>query len=153
MHQDSLPGSRSHKRQIQTPQFPEPQALHTHGQTFKYPLILSPSVPTSHALEEAGHGFIRTSNLHLEKCSLVAVAAFGRTLRAALLRIIPRARPAKDVLLFLALKYAAREDGLGDGVLKRTGAALEAVGALVCEGHGEDVGALRADYITISILG
>lgn len=69
------------------------------------------------------------------------------------MRIIPRARPAKDVLLFLALKHAAREDGLGDGVLKRTGAALEAVGALVCEGHGEDVGALRADYITISILG
>jgi hypothetical protein len=87
---------------------------------------------TSHTLIKRRHGLIRTANLHLEKRRLVAVAPLGRTLHSALLRIIPCAWPAKDVFLFFALVDASREDGLGDGVFKWTGAAFEAVCALSC---------------------
>lgn len=95
-------------------------------------LVFPPPMPTSHALVKRSHGLVGTANLHLEKRRLVAVAPLGRTLHGALLRIIPCAGPAKDVFLFLALVHAPREDGLGDGVFKRTGAAFEAVCALAC---------------------
>lgn len=110
-------------------------------------LILSPPIPTSHALEEARHGLIRTPNLHLIEGCFVAVASICGTLNAALLRIVPRAGTTKDVFLFFALKDASREDGLGNGVFEGTGAALETVGALVRERDGEDVGALGADFV------
>lgn len=108
-------------------------------------LILSPPIPTSHALEEARHGLIRTPNLHLIEGCFVAVAPICGTLNAALLRIVPRAGTTEDVFLFFALKDASREDGLGNGVFEGTGAALETVGALVRERDGEDVGALGAE--------
>lgn len=63
------------------------------------------------------------------------------------MRIIPRSGTTKDVLLLLALEYASRVDGFGNGMFEGAGAAFEAVGALVCEGDGEDVGALGADYV------
>lgn len=99
----------------------------------------------SHALVEARHGLVGTANLDLEEGGLVAVAVVGGTLHGALLRIVPGTGPAKDVLLFLALVDAAREDGLGDCVLKGTCPALEAVRVLVREGDCEDVCAVRAD--------
>ncbi|KND89861.1 hypothetical protein TOPH_05486 [Tolypocladium ophioglossoides CBS 100239] len=108
-------------------------------------LILPPPMATGHALVEARHGLVGTADLDLEEGGLVAVAAVGRALHAALLRIVPGAGPAEDVLLLLALVDAPREDGLGDGVLEGAGAAFEAVGAHVGEGDGEDVGAVRAD--------
>lgn len=108
-------------------------------------LVFSPPVPTRHALVETRHGLVGTADLHLEEGSLVAVAAFGRALHAALLRVVPGAGPAKDVLLLNPLVDAAREDGLGDLVLEGAGAALEAVGSRVGQGHGEDVGAMGAD--------
>lgn len=98
-----------------------------------------------HALVEARHGLVGASNLDLVKRGLEAVAIVGRALHASLLRIVPRAGPAEDVLLFLALVVAPREDRLGDGVLKRAGAALEAIVALVGAGDGEYVGAMWAD--------
>src|SRR5690242_5079971 len=98
-------------------------SLHIH------PSILLPAVPARHALEETRHGLVGAADLDLEKGRLVAVAAVGRALDAALLRIVPGARPAKDVVLLLALKSPAGEDGVGDGVLERAGSALEAVGA------------------------
>lgn len=104
----------------------------------------------SHALVKRRHGLVGTANLHLEEGRLVAVAALGRALHAALLRIVPGAGAAKDVLLFLALVDAPREDGLGDCVLKGTGAAFEAVGALRRQGDGEDVCAVRADCWTLA---
>lgn len=100
----------------------------------------------SHALVKARHGLVGTSNLDLEEGGLVAVAALVGALDAALLRIVPGSGPAEDVLLLDALVHAAREDGLGDVVLEGAGSALEAVGARVCEGDGEDVGAMGADY-------
>lgn len=99
-----------------------------------------------HALVEARHGLVGAADLDLVKGGLEAVARLGRTLHAGLLRIVPGAGPAKDVLLFLALVDAPREDGLRDGVLKRACAALEAVGALIGAGDGEDVGAMGADW-------
>lgn len=102
-------------------------------------------MPTGHALIEARHGLVSTADLDLEEGGLVAVAALGGALHAALLRIVPRARPAEDVVLFRALKGAPREDGLRDGVLEGARATLEAVGALVRQGDGQDVGAVRTD--------
>jgi hypothetical protein len=69
------------------------------------------------------------------------------------LRIVPGSRPAEHVLLLDALVHAAREDGLGDVVLEGAGAALEAVGARVCEGDGEDVGAMGTDLVWLARLG
>lgn len=108
--------------------------------------ILSPAVATRHALVETRHGLIGTADLHLEEGSLVAIAAPGRALHSALLRVVPGARTAEDVLPLDALVQAAREDGLGDLVLEGAGAALEAVGPRVGQGHGEDVGAMGADW-------
>lgn len=99
-----------------------------------------------HALVEARHGFVGAADLDLVKGSLETVAGVGGTLHAGLLRIVPGAWTAKDVLLFLSLVDAPREDGLCDGVLKRAGAALEAVRALVGPRDGEDVGAVGADW-------
>ena len=62
------------------------------------------------------------------------------------MRIVPGARPAEDVLALLALKGAAREDGVGDGVLVGACAALEAVRAVERQGDGQDVCAVRADW-------
>lgn len=112
----------------------------------KIALIFSPPIPASHTLEETRHRLIRTSNLDLEKRRLIAITPISRTLRAALLRIIPSSRTTKDVLLLFALKDAPRVNRFGNGMLEGTGAAFETVGALVCEGDGEDVGALGADF-------
>lgn len=102
-------------------------------------------MPASHAFEEARHGLIRRADLHLEKRRLVAKTSIGRTLHPALLRVVPGARPAEDVVLLRALVGAAAEDGIGDGVFKGAGAAFEAIGALVGVGDGEDVCTMRAD--------
>lgn len=112
----------------------------------KAPLILTPSVAAGHALVETRHGLVGAANLDLEEGGLVAVAPLAGALHAALLRIVPGARAAKDVLSLLALKGAPREDGLGDCVLKGARAALEPVGALYGEGDGENVCAVRADW-------
>ncbi len=112
-------------------------------------LILSPAGPASHALVKTGHGLIGTADLDLEEGSLVTVAVLCGTLNATLLGIIPGTWAAKDILFLLALVLPPREDGVGYGVLKGTCSALEAVQALVCEGDGEDVGAVWADYFTI----
>lgn len=98
-----------------------------------------------HAHVETGHRLISTANLHLVKGSLVAVAAISRALDTALLRIVPSTGAAKDVFTLLACEFATGEDGVGDGVFVGTCSAFEAVGAAVCEGDGEDVGAMRAD--------
>ena len=99
-------------------------------------------------LEEAGHGLVGTADLHLEEGGLVAVAALGGALGLALLRVVPGARPAEDVLLLLAVEVAAREERLvADGVLVGAGAALEPVAARVRGRDGQDVGALRADCL------
>lgn len=98
-----------------------------------------------HALEEARHGLVGAADLDLEKGSLVAIAALGWALGAALLRIVPGARPAEDVLLLDALVGAAREDGRVNGVLEGARPALEAVGAFRRQRHGQDVGAVGAD--------
>lgn len=103
-------------------------------------------MPTSHALEEARHRLIRTPDLHLEKRRLLAIAAFVRALRLGLLRVVPGARPAKDVLALLALKDAPRKDRVGDGVFVGACAALEAVCAVERQGDGQDVCAVRADW-------
>lgn len=114
-------------------------------------LVFPPSVAAGHALVEARHGLVGASNLDLVKCGLEAVAIFGRALNAGLLRIVPRAGPAKHVFLFLALVVAPREDGLSDGVLKRTGAAFEAIGTLIGAGDGENVGAVRANCANVRL--
>lgn len=113
-------------------------------------LILSPPIATSHTLIETGHGLVRTSNLDLEKRRLVAIAPIIGALHTALLRIVPGAGPAKDVLLLDALVDAAREDGLGDVVLKGACSAFEAVLTGWGEGDGEDVGAVRADWCMVN---
>lgn len=100
------------------------------------PSVLSPPVSAGHALVEARHGLIGTANLDLEEGGLVAVAALVGALHAALLRIVPGARSAKDILLLLALEGAAREDGLRDVVLEGARPALEAVRALGGVRHG-----------------
>lgn len=108
-------------------------------------LVLSPSVPASHALVETRHRLISTANLHLKEGGLVAIAALGGALHAALLRIVPGARSAKDVLLLDPLVHAPREDGFRDVMFKGTCAAFETVGARGRQRHGEDVGTMRAD--------
>lgn len=145
----------THKQQNPTPNIPDAFAppesnllpVATAVTNSTPPLILPPPIPTSHALEKTRHGLIRTPNLDLEKRSLISIASIRRTLRAAFLRIIPRAGPAKDVFFFFALKDAAREDWFGDCVFKGAGAAFETVGAVACEGDGENVGALGADCV------
>lgn len=107
--------------------------------------VLAPSVTTRHALEETRHRLISTSNLHLEKRRLLAIAAFVRALRLGLLRVVPGSRPAKDVLALLALKDTPRKDGVGDGVFVGTCAALEAVCAVERQGDGQDVCAVRTE--------
>jgi hypothetical protein len=111
-------------------------------------LILSPPIAAGHALVETRHGLIGTSNLHLEERSFVTITPICRTLHTTLLRIVPRTGTTKDVFLLFALEDASREDGLCNCVFKGTRAAFEAIGALVCERDGEDVGALGADCKT-----
>lgn len=109
--------------------------------------VLAPSVTTCHALEETRHRLISTSNLHLEKRRLLAIAAFVRALRLRLLRVVPGSRAAKDVLALLALKDTPRKDRVGDGVFVGTCAALEAVCAVERQGDGQDVCAVRTDCV------
>ncbi|KAF7548763.1 hypothetical protein G7046_g8560 [Stylonectria norvegica] len=110
-----------------------------------YLLILSPSVPTRHALIETRHRLISTANLNLEESRLIAIAAPSRALHLALLGVVPGARPAEDVLALDALVKPPREDGLRDVVLEGAGAALESVRPRVSQRDGEDVGAMRTD--------
>lgn len=98
-----------------------------------------------HAHVETGHRLISTTNLHLVKGSLVAIAAVGRALDAALLCVVPGTRTTKDIFALWAGEFTARVDGIGDGVLVGACAAFEAVGAAVGQRDGEDVGAVRAD--------
>lgn len=107
--------------------------------------ILSPPLPAGHALVETRHRLVGAADLYLVKGGLVAVAAVGRALHLALLRVVPGARAAEDVVLLRALKGPPGEDGLGDLVLEGAGAAFEAVVPRVCEGDGEDVCAVGAD--------
>lgn len=100
-----------------------------------------------HALEETRHRLISTSNLHLEKGRLLANAAFVRTLRLGLLRVIPGSRPTKDVLALFAFKDTPRKDRVGDGVFVRACAALETVCAVERQGDGQDVCAVRTDCV------
>lgn len=109
--------------------------------------VLAPSVTAGHALEETRHRLISTSNLHLEERRLLAVASFVRALRLGLLRVVPGPRAAKDVLALLALKDSAGKDRIGNGVFVRACAALETVCAVERQGDGQDVCAVRADYI------
>lgn len=99
-----------------------------------------------HALVEACHRFIGTADLDLEERGLVAIASVIGALDLALLRIVPGAWTSKDIFPLDALVHSSREDGLGDVVLEGAGAALEAVGSCACEGDGEDVCAMGADW-------
>ena len=102
-------------------------------------------------LEEARHGLVGAADLDLEEGGLVAVAALARTLRLALLGVVPGARPAEDVLALLADELAAREDGHGDVLLVGAGAALEAVGPARLRGRdGQDVVALWTDCLVLA---
>lgn len=100
---------------------------------------------TRHALVETRHGLISTSDLDLEKGSLVTVAATVGTLDTTLLRIIPRSGSSKDVLLLDTFVDSTGKHGLGDVVLEWTGSAFETVRSRVCQGDGEDVGAMGAE--------
>lgn len=97
-------------------------------------------------LEEAGHGLVGTADLDLEEGGLLAVAALGRALGLALLRVVPSSRPTEDILPLLAVEDAARVERLGDGVLVGAGPALEAVEPVVHGRHGQDVCAVGADW-------
>lgn len=99
-----------------------------------------------HALVEACHRLISTADLDLEERGLVAITPIIGALDLALLRIVPGAGAAKDIFPLDTLIHSSREDGLGDVVLEGAGAALEAVGSCVCEGDGEDVCAMGADW-------
>lgn len=131
-----------------TPPVTAAHALHTKtSQPHKIPAEKGNATTSDTYLEETRHGLISTANLHLEKGSFFAIAAFGRTLHLALLRVIPCARSAKDIFSLLAVEDTTRVEGLGDGVFVGAGAALEAVEAVVHGGHGEDVGAVGTDWI------
>lgn len=104
---------------------------------------------TTTYLEEAGHGLISTADLDLEEGRLRAIAALGRALNLALLRVVPRARPAKDVLSLPPGEDAARVQRLGDGIFVGAGSTLETVHSIVHGGHGEDVCAVGADWTMI----
>jgi hypothetical protein len=92
------------------------------------------------------HRLISTANLHREEGGLVPVAGRVAALNLLLLRVVPCARTAEDVLLLLAREVASAEDRLLDRVLVRTGPAFEAVAARLHRRDGEDVGAVRADW-------
>ncbi|SPQ19109.1 d1704442-2290-4f81-b4e6-c9db1c72879a [Thermothielavioides terrestris] len=99
-------------------------------------------------LIKRGHRLISTADLHLEEGGLDAAAVGGRALHAALLRVVPGARPAEDVLLLAAREVLARVDGHVDRVLVRARAALEPVAAATARVHAREdqqVGAVRAD--------
>ena len=81
----------------------------------------------SHTLIKARHGLIRTSNLDLEESRLIAIASFVGTLHPTLLRIVPGAGTAEDVLLLDSLVDTAREDGFGDVVLEGACSAFETI--------------------------
>ena len=105
-----------------------------------------PPLPTrfSH-LEETRHGFVRAPDLDLEEGSLVPVAALGGALLLGLLRVVPGARSAEDVLALTPDVVAPRVDGAVYGVLVGAGAALEPVASRLDGRDGKDVGAVRAD--------
>ena len=105
-----------------------------------------------HTFIETRHRFVCTADLHLEEGRLVAIAAIVGALHATLLRIVPRARTAKDIFTLLALEFASRVYCVDNGVLVGTGSALETIGASVCEGYGEDVRAVGADCTVSNIL-
>lgn len=109
--------------------------------------------PTATYLEERSHRLISRPNLNLEEGRLLAVASILGALCARLVGVVPLARTAKDVLALLALKFAARIDWLGDGVLEGTGAALEAVADAGVGGDGQDVCAVGADWRGITLVG
>lgn len=101
---------------------------------------------TGHALVKTRHGLISTTNLDLEECCLISLAPFVGTLNTTLLRIVPGARTAKDILLLDTLVHPSRKDGLGDVMFERASSAFETVGSCICEGDGEDVCAMGADW-------
>jgi hypothetical protein len=108
--------------------------------------VFSPPVTAGHALVETRHGLISTANLNLEESCLVAFTSLVGALNTTLLRIVPSARTAKDVLLLDTLIHSSRKDGLGDVMFERAGSAFETVGSCTCEGDGEDVCAMGADW-------
>lgn len=85
------------------------------------------------------HRLISTANLHREESGLVAVAGRVAALHLLLLRVVPRARAAEDVLLLLAREVASAVDCLLDRVLVGAGPAFEAVAARLHRRDGEDV--------------
>lgn len=139
-----LSSREKHLPKAPEPQTPEPAPEKTNPTPSDS--VFSPPMPAGHALIEARHGLVGTADLDLVEGGLVAVALAVGALGAALLRVVPGAGPAEDVLPLLALVDAPREHGLGDGVLEGTCAALEPVRALVGQRHREDVGAVRADW-------
>lgn len=138
------------------------------------PSILSPSITTSHTLHTVSfspqpphspiastylikprHRLIRTPNLHLKERRLITIASLLRTLHLRLIRIIPRARPSKNIFPLLSHIVLALVEALLEEVLVGAGLALHAVvgfgGAVVVvgdegAGYGEDVAAGGADW-------
>lgn len=99
------PTRRSHR----CPQFSlhrSPQVIHYHPPSATAATKSSWTGET-HFVERS-HGLVCTPNLHLEESRLVPVAVGPGALHAALLRIIPGAGTAKDILLLLAREVLAR---------------------------------------------
>jgi len=82
---------------------------------------------TSHTLIETSHRLIRRANLNLEERRLLAIATLLGTLHRALLGIVPRPRPTKDVFPLRPDEGLALEVTLGQDVLVGAGETLEAV--------------------------
>lgn len=99
-----------------------------------------------HALEKACHRLISTANLDLEEGSLFTITSISRALSRTLLRIVPGAGTTKDIFPLDTLVQSSRKDRLGNVVFERAGTALESVGPRACEGDGEDVCAMGADW-------
>jgi hypothetical protein len=98
-------------------------------------------------LEEGGHGLVGAPYLDLEEGGLVAIAVVSRALDPLLLRVVPRAGSADDVLALPPRELRLRVDGLIDVVDVRARSALEPISP-DCRRlrDGQDVGAVRTDW-------
>lgn len=96
-------------------------------------------------LQEGGHRLISTANLDLEERGLGAFTALGRALGLRLVGIVPRLRPAENIVALLFRKCAARVDGLGDGEFVGASSAFEAVLGVFHDRNGQEVGAVGAN--------
>src|SRR3569833_250597 len=107
----------------------------------------SRATTTTTHLVEARHGLVGRADLHLVESCIFALALLGRAWDLCLMRVVPRARPAEDVLLLLLLELAPLVQGLLDDELVGARPAFEPVPPrLRVHRYGEDVCALRADW-------